>query len=113
MVLFLFMGKNPIIDETGPRGKHCRHPIAVMRVVDTFGPDLIGVHMKKKWSMIGNKVFRDHFSDTRVAFGEEFSVGCVQDLVREQGFCHQTIKSFQTCETFQESHKNLRGFVSI
>jgi hypothetical protein len=25
------------------RGKHCRHPIAVMGVVDTFGPALIGL----------------------------------------------------------------------
>jgi hypothetical protein len=23
------------------RGKHCRHPIAVMGVVDTFGPDAV------------------------------------------------------------------------
>ena len=45
-------------------------------------------------------------------FKEESSVGCGQDLFREQGFCHQTIKSFQTCETFQESRKTLRGFVS-
>ena len=45
-------------------------------------------------------------------FEEESSVGCGQDLFREQGFCHQTIKSFQTCETFQESRKTLRGCVS-
>ena len=31
----------------------------------------------------------------------------------EQGFYHQSIKSFQTCETFQESHKNLRALLHL
>ena len=29
------------------RGKHCRHPIAIMGVVDTFGP--YNIHQKETW----------------------------------------------------------------